>query len=101
MAEEDLSKLWEGLKLTDNEEAMVKLEEQDVLAAAQRGINCLLAMVICERNFNKEAFRSTMPQVWKTERGITFTEVGDHTFIIEFKQATDKTRVLQGMAMDL
>lgn len=61
MVDKELSKLWEGLNLTEVEEELVKVLDQDILVAAQREKNCLMVKVITERNFNKEAFRSTMP----------------------------------------
>lgn len=75
MAKEDLSKLWEGLNLTEHEEDLVKLSDQAIQVAAKRGAACLMGLVVNERNFNKESFRSTMPQEWKVENGITFTEL--------------------------
>ncbi|XP_042983316.1 uncharacterized protein LOC122312712 [Carya illinoinensis] len=96
MVEEDLSKLWEGLNLIEVEEQLVKVLDHDILAAAQRGINCLMAKVITERNFNKEAFRSTMPQLWRIEGGVTFTEIGESSFMLEFEKCSDKEKIIQG-----
>lgn len=95
MAEEELSKLWEGLILTEKDDDLVKLLGQDVLTATQRGINCLLETVINERSFNKEAFHQTMPQVWKVEEGVTFIEVRDNSFIVELKNVADEGKILQ------
>ncbi|XP_042969146.1 uncharacterized protein LOC122301843 [Carya illinoinensis] len=96
MGDEDLSKLWEGLTLTEDEQAFVKVSDKDLMEAAQRGSFCLLAKVITERIFNKEAFRSTMLQVWKLEGAVTFTELGESSFIMEFEMTTDKDKILRG-----
>lgn len=61
MAKEDLSTLWEDLKLTKDEEDIVKLSDQSILEVSLRGKNCLTAKLITKNFFNKEAFRSTMP----------------------------------------
>lgn len=54
-----------------------------------------MAMVINGKCFNNEAFHSTMPQAWKVEEGISFIEVGENKFIMEFKNITNKKKVLQ------
>lgn len=53
MTEEDLSTLWEGLKLTEDEEDVVLLTDQSIKEADTRGKNCLMAMIITGKNFNK------------------------------------------------
>ncbi|XP_042944695.1 uncharacterized protein LOC122278581 [Carya illinoinensis] len=96
MEEEKLSKLWEGLNLTEIEEEPITVAAQDIMAATQRGKNCLLAKVITERYSNKEAFHSTMTQVWRNEGGMTFTEIGESSFMLEFENGIDKQKILQG-----
>lgn len=66
MDEIDLSTLWEGLKLTEDED-VVKLLDQSILEASLRGKSCLMALVIIDKGFNKETFCTTMTQVWKLE----------------------------------
>ncbi|XP_042939372.1 uncharacterized protein LOC122274396 [Carya illinoinensis] len=96
MEEEKLAKLWEGLILTEVEEEPITVAAQDIMAATQRGKNCLLAKVITERYFNNEALRSTMTQVWRNEGGMTFTEIGENSFMLECEKEIDKQKILQG-----
>lgn len=96
MADIDLSMLWEGLKLIEEEEDVAKLSDQSILEASLRGKNYLMALIISNRGFNKEAFHTTMPQVWKLEGWIKFIKVGDSRFIMEFQMSVNKEKVLHG-----
>lgn len=50
--------------------------------------------MVAEKETNKGAFKET--KVWKTERSLTFKEVGRNKFLIEFQTTTEKNRVLLG-----
>lgn len=61
MAKTDLSTLWEGLKLIEDEDSVVVLSYKSLEEAALKGKNCLLILVTTDKSFNKEAFRLRMP----------------------------------------
>lgn len=77
MEEEELAKRWEGFQLTETEDAVFTLPEDVISESKVRGLHCLLGLIITEKRVNKEAFKSTMAQVWKLEGWVSFKEVGE------------------------
>lgn len=58
--------------------------------------NYLIGLVVTEKNIDKEAFKTTMQNVWKPKGRIQFKEVGDNLFIIEFQHEQDNQKVKKG-----
>lgn len=57
---------------------------------------CLLGLVIGEKAFNREAFRSTMQNLWRLQGRVDFLEVGNNLFVVEFQDKLDLLKVLVG-----
>ncbi|XP_042954760.1 uncharacterized protein LOC122291187 [Carya illinoinensis] len=93
---EDLTRRWESLKLTDEEQEEVILSDEAVLSSNVKGELCLLAKIFNDRTANREAFRSTMSKIWNTKGWLTFKELETNFFLIEFQLLSDKDKVLQG-----
>ncbi|XP_031260445.1 uncharacterized protein LOC116118597 [Pistacia vera] len=96
MADSTLTSLWESFSLTEEEENDVVVSNKTIEDVAAKVKHCLLALLITEKNFSKEAFRSTMSQVWKLEGWIHFTDAGEKLFLLEFQNVTDLQKVLNG-----
>ena len=94
LIEEELSKHWENLNLTS--------EENSIYHAAQtqnygiRGQHCIASKILSEKGLNNEAFRKTMALIWKLKGWVRFKELGDQKFLIEFQHIADKEKVLSG-----
>lgn len=59
-----------------------------------RGKNCLLVELLSKKYFNREAFKATMQRVWKPIHTVKFYELGDGIMLAEFKDQSDKKRVI-------
>ncbi|KAF5451920.1 hypothetical protein F2P56_026974 [Juglans regia] len=96
MAKERLTMLWEGLKLTEEEEQVVLLSDQSLQEADLKGKHCLMSLVTSDKLINIEAFKTTMALVWRLEGWVEFLVTGDNSFLIEFQILVDKEKVLKG-----
>ncbi|KAF5442023.1 hypothetical protein F2P56_022872, partial [Juglans regia] len=94
--EEELSKQWEKLSLTEKEKEGLALQQATSRTSVKTEHLCLLVMIVAEKTINREAFKSTMSKVWKCESWIQFSEVGSNKFIIEFHSKKDLERVING-----
>lgn len=59
-----------------------------------RGKNFLRTKLLLNKYYNYEAFKVTMKRVWKLGKLIQFHEMGADLIMIEFKDLSDKIRVL-------
>ncbi|XP_042983219.1 uncharacterized protein LOC122312628 [Carya illinoinensis] len=94
--EDEITKRWSSLKLTDTEQQELLLPEEDILSSKLRGNSCLLASILNDRTSNREVFKNTMAKVWNTSGWITFKEFGPNKFLLEFQLLSDKKKVLHG-----
>lgn len=63
----ELTKLWEGLKLTEIEKEEVNFSMDDNKCANARAHICLLLLILMDNNLNKEAFKATLIKVWNPD----------------------------------
>ncbi|XP_042983301.1 uncharacterized protein LOC122312703 [Carya illinoinensis] len=94
--EEALQRQWEGLTLTEQENDTMKVESEILEPLVAKGKRCLLIQVNADRVVNKQAFKTTMSKVWKSDGWIQFKELGDNKMLVEFQQERDKEKVLRG-----
>ncbi|XP_042949100.1 uncharacterized protein LOC122281356 [Carya illinoinensis] len=96
MVEEELTRRWEGFQLTDVENEVLELPIVVDKEAESRGKHCLLALILTEKGANKKAFKDTMSQIWKLDGWVSFKDMGDHMFLIEFQFQLDMEKVILG-----
>lgn len=94
--EEELHKQWEGFTLREQEFDTVRVEKDVLEHLIEKGKRCLLMLINADRVVNREAFRTTMSNVWRPERWIQFKDMGDNRVLVEFQNECDKIKVLNG-----
>lgn len=92
---ENITRMWEGLKLTDEEQQKIILSEEIVTSSKNSGKHSLLDMLINEKPANREAFRSTLAKVCNFDGLVTFKEVGINNFMLEFQFSSNKEKIMQ------
>lgn len=95
--EEELEHLWEGFTPTEEEQKELKFTEVEIRRANIRGQNCLILLILIDKNMKKEAFKAAMTKIWNPEGWLFFKEVGHNKFIVDqFQKRMDMERVLNG-----
>ncbi|KAF5451933.1 hypothetical protein F2P56_026987 [Juglans regia] len=93
--EVDLEKMCGKLSLTEQEEEVVVVDEESLDGALGRSEKCLLFKLFTDKQFNKEAFKSTMKRLWRPGKSISIRDVSDNLFIAEFEDPWDKEHVFR------
>ena len=91
---EELEMLWQKLKVTEEEEVSVNLGEECTRAANERGKNCLVMKVLSRRSIMLEAIRKNIRMLWKPNKSLQLSVIGEELFLAEFKDERDKRRVM-------
>ncbi|XP_042988666.1 uncharacterized protein LOC122316198 [Carya illinoinensis] len=94
--DDEISNLYKGLRLIEEEQQSVNISEEDVLVSKEKSRKCLIALVESKKDINKGGFKATMAKVWKVEGSLIFKDVGKNKFLIEFKDPDEKHKVMQG-----
>ncbi|XP_042942827.1 uncharacterized protein LOC122277010 [Carya illinoinensis] len=94
--EEDLSKRWERLHLSQEESKVFHVSAEGKSGNSTRWKYFIIGGILVDKGISHEAFRVTMSQVWKLDGWVQFKDLGNHKFLIEFKHLADKDRVLGG-----
>ncbi|XP_042974617.1 uncharacterized protein LOC122306249 [Carya illinoinensis] len=94
--EDGLSQRWESFHLTEGENDVIQISEDTIKGSNTRGEHCLMALLVYEKGYNRDAFKATMSKVWRLQGCVVFKEVGDNRFIMDFQYQVDKDKVLHG-----
>lgn len=95
MSEEIIAK-WGNLKLTEVEQLEIKANNYNEEVVIKCGKFCLVGLLIADKVVNKEAFRTTMLDLWKLKSWVHFRVVGVNLFLFEFQNDYDLMRVQRG-----
>lgn len=82
MEEEELSCRSEGFHLTEGENEVIQVSEDTTKDSNIRREYCLMALLVSEKSYNREAFKATMSKVWRDQGWVVFKNVGENKFII-------------------
>ncbi|XP_042962387.1 uncharacterized protein LOC122296650 [Carya illinoinensis] len=96
MEEEELSKRWERLHLSQEEIHVFQVHTKGALDGFSRWKCCIVGSILADKGISSEAFRMTMSQVWRLEGWVQFKDLGNHRFLIQFQYESDKEKVLRG-----
>lgn len=93
---DELTSLWSSLQLSDGERAKIEVQAIEVKKTVKSGQSCIVGKLVSDRIVSKETIKDTLLWWWRLGGAFTFKVRGDNLFLIEFKQARDKARVLEG-----
>lgn len=97
---DDLSTLWANLSLAEGEDGELEIQTTEVNEIITRGNSCIVGKLLSERLVSKETIRSTLLRWWRPKGTFIFKVLGGNLFLIEFAEAKDKARVLEGRPWD-
>ncbi|KAF3946792.1 hypothetical protein CMV_026980 [Castanea mollissima] len=79
-----LEDLWKRFKLSEEERGVLVVEAHDVAVSKQQAKFSILFKLQTNRDFNKDAFKSTCANLWHASHGVNIKEVGQNLFIAIF-----------------
>lgn len=94
--EEDLSKLWEKFSLTEEEDEDFVVLKEAMVDIASKGKMCLVGKLIADCMIGKETVRAKLIRGWRPTGSLSFKELGENLFLLNFEQEWDKSRVMEG-----
>jgi hypothetical protein len=94
--EDILNKLGDVMTLTEGEKLGITINEDDTADLRSKSGLCLIGRLLSERRVQKEAFHLMMSRLWKTLASVTFKEIHDNMWLLEFANESDKRRIKEG-----
>ena len=79
-----LEELWKKFTLSKEEKGVLSVNAQDVARSKEQAQFSLLFKLQTNRDFNKEAFKSTIQQLWRGSQRVSIKEVGNNLFLAIF-----------------
>ncbi|KAF3957648.1 hypothetical protein CMV_017358 [Castanea mollissima] len=79
-----MEELWNKFTLSDEEKCVLSVNSQVVARSKEQAQFSLLFRLQTNRDFNKEAFKFTIQQLWRGSHRITIKEVGNNLFLAIF-----------------
>jgi hypothetical protein len=94
--EEDLATMWKKFTLTEEEEAIDEVPEEEFIDIGNKGSSCLVGRLMTDRPFGKETIKMKLIREWKPTGALVLKALGKNTFLIDFQNSWDKSRVMEG-----
>nr|POE46403.1 hypothetical protein CFP56_56726 [Quercus suber] len=91
---EELERLWTKLSFTEEEDEGIELDSSCTKAAREIGKNCVIMKILAHKSISIDALRKNMRMLWKPNKGVQISEVGEDLFLVEFGDDRDKKKVL-------
>jgi len=82
--DEAMEELWKKFTLSEEEKGVLLVNAQDVARSKEQAQFNLLFKLQTNRDFNKEAFKSTFQQLWGGSQCVIIKEVGNNLFLAIF-----------------
>ncbi|KAF3949714.1 hypothetical protein CMV_024449 [Castanea mollissima] len=79
-----LEELWKKITFSEEEKGALSVNAQDVARSKEQAQFSLLFKLQTNREFNKEAFKSTIQQLWRGSQRVTIKDVGNNIFLAIF-----------------
>ena len=75
-----MEELWKKFHLSEEEKGVVVVKSEEVARSKKQAQFSLLFKLQTNKDFNKEALKSTLHQLWWCFHGVTIKEFGSNLF---------------------
>ena len=89
-----MEELWKHFKLSEEEKGIMAVEASKVAISKQKAQFSILFKLQTTKDFNKEAFKATCVNLWRSSQGVTIKEVRQNLFLAIFGSEEHLTIVL-------
>lgn len=79
-----MEELWKKFTLSKEEKGVLLVNAQDVARSKEQAQFNLLFKLQTNKDFNKEAFKSTFQQLWRGSQCVIIKKVGNNLFLAIF-----------------
>ncbi|XP_050212651.1 uncharacterized protein At4g02000-like [Mercurialis annua] len=93
--EEGIVKAWAQLKLTEEEQSAVNLEDVVDEIIEEKAELCVVGKLLTKKPYNLNHMRNSLASAWRLAKGFNLRDVGDNLFVCEFLSKVDKVRILR------
>ena len=89
-----LEEVWQNLTLTEEEEKVLIVDDDEDIANDEQIALCLLGRLYTDLSFNACAMKTVLRNVWRPTKGIVIRDLDTNLFVFQFFNPSDKEYVL-------
>ena len=93
---EEVTKMWENFNLLEEESVGIKTQEANFVPLVGRGSASVVGKLLADRTMGEEIIKTPFIRTWQPTGRVSFKSIGSNTFIIEFENEWDKSRIMEG-----
>lgn len=79
-----IESLYQNLNLTDQEDDIFHMDDQELGAMVARTDKCLVLRILTDKYYNTQAFWHTMKRAWKLPQEVRFRDLGGQISLAKF-----------------
>ncbi|XP_042948082.1 uncharacterized protein LOC122280957 [Carya illinoinensis] len=91
-----LNSLWSNLRLNEEEDTSIMIEEEAVSEIKKKGDLSLIGKILSDRQLATQVVESTLKKIWRLSKPTTLREVGRNMYVMIFATHVDKQRIVEG-----
>ncbi|KAL5779625.1 hypothetical protein ACOSQ2_010362 [Xanthoceras sorbifolium] len=92
----EIASLCESLSLSENDGPITQLGSDLRRLGSEKLALSLVGKIISNKAVNREAFRSTIPRIWKISHDMDIEILANNVFVFNFRNLADRKRILAG-----
>ena len=85
---------WKNLSITAEEDGVLGIDDSLIKKGKDLRKFNLLGKILTRKPYNREAFKRTLRNLWKTEKGMSIRLIEDDIFLFSFDDEIDRDRVV-------
>ncbi|XP_050211681.1 uncharacterized protein LOC126661845 [Mercurialis annua] len=93
--EEGLIAACSQLRLTEDEQETITLEDVIDDNADAKAELCLVGKLLTQKPYNLAHMKNALTSAWRLAKGFTIRDIGDELFVLEFYSKVDRNRILR------
>ena len=90
----DLEEMWKKLRFSREEEGELVIKSNEVAYSQHKAKFNLLVKLRINKDYNREAFKATLRQLWRCQHGVSIKEVMVNLYLAIFTEECDMKEII-------
>jgi len=92
--ESEMEEMWKRFRLSGKEGGETLIKSKEVTCSQKRAQFNLLVKLQINKDYNKEAFKATLRQLWRCSRGVSINDVGNNLYLAIFERESNLVDII-------
>ena len=92
--ESEMEEMWKRFRLSEKEGGKMLIKSKEVTYSQKQAQFSLLVKLQINKDYNKEAFKATLRQLWRCSHGVSINDVGNNLYLAIFEEESNLEEII-------